>query len=323
MSSPFVHHLRTTSLDATQQAAGLGDWQQDYEQISPGAFHGDVECATLGPVQVFCERASQKLLQVGVPRLGTLTLGLVQGEGAQPGWFCGQAVNGAQGFSVGGNQPFELVAPGGMALSGIAVDLAELARLGRQLRGPQFELRSLAPAVLQRPPPQWADIAALLAATLALAGSRPGHLRQPAALRSLVDGLGTVVLDVLVPEPASPGARPSAAARRRIVRLAREYMRAHVDEPVSVPALCEATSASRRNLQYAFAEALGMSPVAYLRVMRLNRVRRDLLREPAVPIGDVAARWGFWHLPRFAGDYRSFFGELPSATRMAARTARG
>jgi len=32
-------------------------------------------------------------------------------------------------------------------------------------------------------------------------------------------------------------------------------------------------------------------------------------------VGDVAARWGFWHLSRFAADYSRLFGELPSATR--------
>ena len=323
MSKPTVHHLRTTSRDAGQQAAGLNDWQQDYEQISAGAFEGDIECAMLGPVQVFREHASQKVLQVGLPRAGTVTLGLVQGAGAQPGWFCGQAVAGAQAIAVGHGQPFELVAPAGVTLGGVAIDVAELTRLGRQLRGPQFQIAAGTPTVLQRSVPQLVELAGLLEAALLQAASRPACVQQPAALRALLDALGTAVLDVLMPEAPMPAARLSAAGRRRIVRQAREYMRAHVDEPIGVPALCEATSASRRNLQYAFGEALGMSPVAYLRVMRLNRVRRDLLREPGLAIGEVAARWGFWHLPRFAGDYRGFFGELPSATRMAARATRG
>ena len=323
MSTAPVHHLHTTSFDAAQQAAGLDAWQQDYEQLSAGVFQGDVECATLGPVQVFRERASQKVLQVGVPRAGTLTLGLVQGTAVQPGWFCGQAVAAAQAIAIGHGQSFELVAPGGVGLMGVAVDVAELTRLGRQLRGPDFRVAPQSPAVLQRGAPRLAELAGLLEAALALAGGQSAQLQHRAALRALLDALGAAVLEVLVPETPLPGARPNAAGRRRIVRKARDYMQAHVDEPVSVPALCEATSASRRNLQYAFGEALGMSPVAYLRVMRLNCVRRDLLREPGLSIGEVAARWGFWHLPRFAGDYRSFFGELPSATLTAARAAQG
>jgi AraC family transcriptional regulator, ethanolamine operon transcriptional activator len=55
--------------------------------------------------------------------------------------------------------------------------------------------------------------------------------------------------------------------------------------------------------------------VTYLRVMRLNRVRRELQTHRRDSIGDVAARWGFWHLSRFAADYSRLFGELPSATR--------
>jgi len=29
-------------------------------------------------------------------------------------------------------------------------------------------------------------------------------------------------------------------------------------------------------------------------------------------VGDIAARWGFYHLSSFARDYRGEFGELPS-----------
>jgi AraC family ethanolamine operon transcriptional activator len=54
--------------------------------------------------------------------------------------------------------------------------------------------------------------------------------------------------------------------------------------------------------------------------MRLNRVRRELISRHEETVGDVAARWGFWHLSRFAADYRQHFGELPSATRSRAVT---
>jgi AraC family ethanolamine operon transcriptional activator len=99
-------------------------------------------------------------------------------------------------------------------------------------------------------------------------------------------------------------------------------MRGHADEAISVPELCAATGVSRRALQYAFEDVLHLSPVTYLRAMRLNRVRAELLAGCADSVGDIAARWGFWHLSRFAAEYRELFGELPSATRTRAATAR-
>lgn len=34
----------------------------------------------------------------------------------------------------------------------------------------------------------------------------------------------------------------------------------------------------------------------------------------------MAFRWGFTHVPRFAGAYQDRYGEAPSATLQAART---
>ena len=44
---------------------------------------------------------------------------------------------------------------------------------------------------------------------------------------------------------------------------------------------------------------------------------RRALREAtpdAMTVTDVATRYGFWQLGRFAVEYRSLFGELPSVT---------
>jgi AraC-like DNA-binding protein len=54
---------------------------------------------------------------------------------------------------------------------------------------------------------------------------------------------------------------------------------------------------------------------AYLRAIRLQGAREDLTnaRGRDLRVTDVAMRWGFEHLGRFALAYRDFFGELPSA----------
>ena len=74
--------------------------------------------------------------------------------------------------------------------------------------------------------------------------------------------------------------------------------------------------ASERTLNYAFMERFGLSPALYMKVQRLNGVRRDLRghQEPSMNVADVANKWGFWHLGQFARDYRNLFCELPSAT---------
>jgi AraC family ethanolamine operon transcriptional activator len=58
--------------------------------------------------------------------------------------------------------------------------------------------------------------------------------------------------------------------------------------------------------------------VIYLRSLRLNAVRRELLAGTCCRVQEVAARWGFWSLSQFAADYRRQFGERPSDTRLRA-----
>ncbi|MNT82196.1 transcriptional regulator EutR [compost metagenome] len=91
-------------------------------------------------------------------------------------------------------------------------------------------------------------------------------------------------------------------------------MRATPDHGWSILALCEQLGVSRRTLQYSFNEVTGLAPLDFVRAVRMNGVRQALRAGPVEPVGTVAARFGFHHLPRFAAQYRAFFGELPSQT---------
>jgi transcriptional regulator GlxA family with amidase domain len=56
--------------------------------------------------------------------------------------------------------------------------------------------------------------------------------------------------------------------------------------------------------------------MAYLRRLRLARVHEELrTSDPRqTSVGEVAYRWGFTHLGRFAGTYRAQYGVSPSHT---------
>jgi AraC-like DNA-binding protein len=142
--------------------------------------------------------------------------------------------------------------------------------------------------------------------------------------KSAVERLTSRIEESLIAALDNSRARPRAIGvlrRQAIVRLAREYMHANTDRPISTRELCLVTGVSARTLQYVFRWYFGVSPKAYHVRLRLKHVRRELLRRNPTPesVSQVALSWGFTHLGRFAGEYRAMFAELPSATREGRR----
>uniref|UniRef100_UPI0034DAE5F1 helix-turn-helix transcriptional regulator n=1 Tax=Paractinoplanes polyasparticus TaxID=2856853 RepID=UPI0034DAE5F1 len=76
------------------------------------------------------------------------------------------------------------------------------------------------------------------------------------------------------------------------------------------------TGVSERALQAGFQRYVGISPTTYLRQVRLDRVHEELRQADPdrTTVADVAQRWGFRHLGRFAGCYRARYGVSPSQT---------
>jgi adenylate cyclase len=87
--------------------------------------------------------------------------------------------------------------------------------------------------------------------------------------------------------------------------------------------LVEHCGVAERTLNAHFRTFLGLSPISYLRRLRLAAAREALLAgEPGVSVTEVARQFGFNHFGRFAGQYRRCFGESPSATLRHGRTTR-
>ena len=84
---------------------------------------------------------------------------------------------------------------------------------------------------------------------------------------------------------------------------------------IDLAALAHRSGYSMRSLELIFRHGVGMTPGRWFMNIRLNGALRELIAPAAgSSITEVATRWGFRHLSRFAEHYRRAFGELPSQT---------
>jgi AraC-like DNA-binding protein len=164
----------------------------------------------------------------------------------------------------------------------------------------------------------WRDVVWLLHREL----DRQEQVRAPGILcHSVVtQHLESLLLDVLVlsqkglttTAPLGGAPRASSLAIRRAMELIHDDPTA----PWTTTALAGAVHVSVRSLQEGFKRAVGQTPTAYLRSVRLDGAHDDLRRagRGELAVEEAALRWGFFHGGRFAAVYRERFGETPSET---------
>lgn len=111
-------------------------------------------------------------------------------------------------------------------------------------------------------------------------------------------------------------AEASTDTRPVLLRRAIAYIEDNADSPIVLSDVATSVHVTPRALQYMFKRHLDMTPMAYLRRVRLDRAHHDLVdADPTeTTVQHVAARWGFAHTGRFAAMYRRTYGCMPSDT---------
>lgn len=109
--------------------------------------------------------------------------------------------------------------------------------------------------------------------------------------------------------------RTRSPAMPRHLKKATEYMLENMSTAISITEVAKAAGVSERALQLAFQQFKGTTPFAYLRELRLERVRNLLAdKDNQLSISEAARAFGFTHMGRFSEAYRKAFGVVPSET---------
>jgi len=104
--------------------------------------------------------------------------------------------------------------------------------------------------------------------------------------------------------------------RYSLVKKAEEISKSYKDKPLTLQKLCKELETSSTALCCGFEDIFGISPMAYVKIQRLNGVRRALMNPNpnTKTVMEVAQEWGFRNAAYFAKDYKEMFGESPLNT---------
>lgn len=110
--------------------------------------------------------------------------------------------------------------------------------------------------------------------------------------------------------------RPAIRICPPYLRRVEKYIKEHLHDNLSISDISQATNVNARTLFHSFKRYHGITPMAYIKMLRLRNVHQVLVAaEPSTTtVTEVATNWGFYHLGRFSADYKNVFKELPSET---------
>lgn len=301
--------------DFDAQSEQLSGYDQEYFQMSRGAFRGRFVSAVAGPeISMHLETTNQALEQkVGCPA-GMISLGLVVGKGHR--------------FEANGmdlteerllvTQPgceMNLKSPAGGSILAVCLDREMFLRRFDACRVPELVdgTRNRLEVV----------DAPVLARQIRMSAIGVLNTLRQSECESVQMDLGEPLISAISAQFALHDAilqqHPNDAPNEtyQTYNQAKRLMLDESMQALDYAFLSSSLRRSRRSIQLAFARHAEMSPSNFHRTLRLSRVRRALasVSQENLSIGDIAAQHGFWSWSQFTQLYKLQFGELPSATR--------
>jgi AraC-like DNA-binding protein len=306
-----------TFFEPTHYEASLREAQIDAVIISRGEIKGRLTWAELHHLQVLrCDEDRQRVAYAHLaPRLAFVTF---PADPEPLSAWRGTKLQAGEIIFHGRGERLHQSTPGPFVWSVLAVDPAPLDHYSRALTGKPLS-SPLERRILRPSRRDVARLRRLHAQVCRLAETKPKILSHSEVARAIEQDLIYALVTCLTTTRARTD---SFAARHHASIMIRfeEVLAEHLAQPPSMPELCKLVGVSDRTLRSCCAEFLGMTPTRYVLLRRLREVRSALCEaDPGrVNIAEIAHRFGFAELRRFAGIYRARFGETPSATLQRA-----
>ena len=317
-NAPPLIYLKHNDID--EQAARLTGYDQQYQQLSCGHFNGSfLTCEVDNDLAMYFEYTNQALNQTAVVPDGYFAIGLLL-ESPEPTVFNSHVFHKSSAFIVSPNTVIEGTTAAGMNICIVHVSIELISKFCSDQFSRIYNDKSVdLSGTFVKSDENTNALYALICDFMRGAEEGNLYLKQKNQLATFKYALVTAIEWAFVQAGNNSVNRSGINTNRShiIFHEAGDLIKNKLCDEISVQYICDQLQVSRRILEYAFHKNIRMSPGRYIKLLRLNNIRREILSPEnySIPIGDLAAKWGVWHLSRFAIDYCNLFDELPSYTR--------
>lgn len=314
------HYIRQSFELFEQLSEAAVGWEMDFRQLS--ATQSPFFLEQFATSQMLYSRASfgSHFHQKGGPAPGFRTFAL-GAQGCSDFRWCGEAVNRQSLIVLPADGEFESVSSPGFDIYTFSLSYDLLEQTARhQFQRPLAEFLGSCGQVCHQARAQLRELRSLLDLLSRDINHFSGLAQSPqgsgrSAIERMEQQLAWLVLACL---DRGETRQPCGARSKRMLTLAHalEVIDSPVLRELTVPELVSRVGVSRRTLEYAFQDRLGVSPSNYLKARRLKLLHQDLLAADRTcsSVQSLSLQHGFRHLGQMAGDYHQLFGELPNAT---------
>ncbi|MGP1717188.1 MAG: helix-turn-helix domain-containing protein [Methylophilus sp.] len=320
--SPGFHVVKRDTTDVLEQADAVPFWSQDYTQLAKGSFTGSVNSISYNGIQIFTETMNRAVDQIASAPQDCYVIGLptiIEGEAS---WGL-LPVRAHSLITLDKNAELYFKTSMISEITVAVIPAKRLEEYAEKMDWIDFRMvmNTIKPVESLNP-----HVAKLLLTTLMYGMEFDTSNEQDINLKekweSFEDDLMSACLHALFHASANTHPHFDHRIPRYIVNRVRSSTLTNAAFPLSIEELCKVLKVSRRTLNHAFIRVLGITPVTYMRNVRLQRIRLELMSAPKdfSSIAHVASKWGFWHMSLFSRYYRELFGECPIDTLQRAKS---
>lgn len=313
-TSVFSTKLTTHECEELNVFSKLNGWQANYQQLGAGQFESRFELYVSEHLHVTDQHCNREMVASGVPPAGQIALFMLLNEGDR-GIFNGKALQDNEVFIMRNRSEGTLKTPAHLRMINLQVSETRLRQALMSMA--DCELDHYIPNTHRMTLPRHtirclAELSShVLGHTRESSPMQAPDIRQYEAEELLISTLVTGLT-----APLKTYGTVGRKQRKNAVLLAREYIETHLDRPIGLETLARKTGVSTRTLESAFREVYDTTPLRYIKLRRLHRVRRHLLQidDRKFTVAEIAKKCGFSHMSYFSRDYKALFAEYPSDT---------
>ncbi|ANF83441.1 hypothetical protein A3K93_14540 (plasmid) [Acinetobacter sp. NCu2D-2] len=288
-------------------SAILKDWTLTYDQVSSGRFESFLREISFDGIQIYEEKFKPSIFQRGEALKNSLCLGLFSELSNEAIWL-GKNVTGHEILSCCDGDEILLRTPENSAFYSLTIPFEMLGAQHFEHDNIRYN-NILATDYSEKFYFKFINLLNSILENRNFLNQETTRQQVKCDILNLTDQFLTVSNEHFQPT------KISVQKARQVVKKVCGLLQDNPDYCYSIDELCQLTFTSRRTLQNCFELITGQSPALLLKIIKLNAVRRALLKSTEnACISNIAAQWGFWHLSQFSVDYKKLFGETPSQT---------